>query len=251
MNIFSLKRLKESVVADAVTFDGDDDLVPMMEVHRGDDLVALITALWQDKELILGVAGLAAGGYGATRLSMVFDAHMSSSGINPATNEQWKNGEMQAACEEGACDLGLITDCLVIQDVWRDGLQELRSLPYHVHKDTKQVTWAALPDGIPEIASNRGEDVLQGYLVDVLGLAFSQPDLSSGLLQTGVAATAFGLDAASARTHIDCAVTKILMESEVSVLLNGLTEEGLEIIRMSMDSWPLSVLLKTADTDPN
>lgn len=250
MNIKSLKLLKEQAVADAVAFDGDDDLCPMMEVHRGDDMVALITGHRVDKHLILDVAGIAAGGYSATHLSAVFDAHVTTATINPSTGEQWKPGEMQAACENGACDLGLITDCLMVVDAQRDGLLEMRTLPYHVHKSTKQVAWAAsMPDGLPLIISNAGEDQLEGFVPGVFAAAFAQREAFSMLTRSGLTPGDFGLSMADARTHADCAITRVIMQTDVSVMLNGLTDDGLEIIKRSLDRDFVS-LESLTDTDP-
>lgn len=236
MDIDSIKKVKEHAVAGAVDFDGEDDLKPMMEVYRDGRLVSLITAHKVDKEQLLRPLKMIASGFGADRLSMVFDAHQAPTMINPTTGKQWKPGEMQAACETGACDLGLITDCLIISDTYRSGLVAMRMLPYHVHKAAKTVAWAE--SDAPEVVTNQdGDASVEGYVIDELAAAFMLPDLFEMITGADLSPSDFGLTMANARVQADCAITKELtLQFGLSIMVSGSNEEDMEIIRASFAS---------------
>lgn len=237
MNVDGIKKLKEHRVAEGQGVEGDDDLTPMVEVFRGEDLVAMIVAPQVDRDQGLDAARMAAVGFSADKISMVLDAHVSSSPINPKTGEEWGPGEMQRAChEDGACQVGLITDTLIIIDHYRSGRHREEMLPYHVHADDKTVHWVGADSAdLPRVidTDNEGEGV-DGIIPNAIFDAFKEPVLFDVMKQQ-LGLEAFHLTEEQARVHCDCAMAKILGQQGFQVALVPTSEEAVTIIQSSME----------------
>ena len=237
MNIDGLKHLKESKVRDSAGVEGDDDLNPMVEVFRAGVLVALIVAPHVDRDQGLHACRIAAVGFSADKISMVMDAHMASAPVNPKTGKEWGPGEMQRAChEDGACAVGLITDCLLVMDAYRTGRIVQSTLPYHVHAEAKTVRWV-VDEHVGTLDTDTPNNELQGIVPDAVRDAFTKPQIIDSMrAELGLGVEHFGLTEEQARIHCDCAMAKLLGSEDYQVALVPATDEAAEIIARSMDS---------------
>lgn len=219
-----IRAMKNGALAD--TSRVSHDLTPMLDVWRDGRLVAAIICRQVDRDEALNAAGIAVPGLGADAVVMVFDAHMTSAAVNPATGERWGPNEMQKLCDDGdACDTGLITDCMVIQEVHRDGSGRLITLPYHVHKTARTIAW--FPGDDPVASTS-----VEGLIADTLRDAFRQPDLFT------FAQKEYPGDLPhDARLHTDIAVTNALAEAGYLVKLIPANGREREIINEARERW--------------
>jgi hypothetical protein len=183
---------------------GDRDISPQLEAWRDGNLVAAVICPEVDKTLALTAATVAAPGFGTDALTLTFDAHVAASPINPATGQPWAPGEMQRACdEEGACDLGVITDCLVTLLVHRDGAMASWTRKYRVDKAAGQVHWIDPVDK----HTDRGGMELVGLVPDELRESLALPSLWPIIAPR---AAALGLSAAEIRARLDNATAEAI-----------------------------------------
>lgn len=137
------RELKTNLVA-TTTPDQIDDICPAVAVFRDGELVARVHAWEVNRDVGLRALLAAVSGFRADYAVMVQDAHMSSHHTKP-DGTPWGPNEMQRLCDdEGACEIGYITDCLTLLGRARtetDPLVEGISLPYHVHKTARSVAW--------------------------------------------------------------------------------------------------------------
>lgn len=94
------------------------DLAPIILVERDGIPLGVLEAPEVNKELGLLAARAGFGGFGADTIILVMDAHVAP--VKPEEAGQYRPGEMQRRCdEEGACELGLMTDALIFHRVTR------------------------------------------------------------------------------------------------------------------------------------
>lgn len=217
-----------------------DDLCPMVDVWRDGRFLAGIVCPEVDRDLALNAAQVAVPGFSADRVVLALDSHMSSSATNPSTGEAWGPGEMQGLCDnEDACDLGLITDAMVIHEVGRDGSWELRILPYHVHKTSRTIAW--LPE-VEQLSSETAGHELSGLVVEVVQDAFKMPTIYETVLAQ-LDEEAPGVDPpgdGKARLHCDLAVMKLLMAQDCAVAFHPDNHEDQAIIEESLREWTVT-----------
>lgn len=126
------------------------DIPPTVIVERNGQVQAIVIAPQIDKYLGLQAAAMCHAGYDPDSITMVMDAHigtmasgtkpdgekMSEKDIEEATaafRKKYPKG-MQAACDdEGACETGDITDCLICHRIDREGNISMVTLPYAYH----------------------------------------------------------------------------------------------------------------------
>lgn len=162
------REMKEHGVA-RMDETGTDDVPPLIELWRDGDPLLTIFCPDVDRDMALAAIHFAIPRINADRSVSVMDAHVTNEMVNPTTGKPWAPGEMQHACDqEGACDIGTLTDCLAITDYRRDGTHAMTTLPYHVDKDAKKVHWAT--DSPHHHEFNDGE--ISGYVPDVIQQAF-------------------------------------------------------------------------------
>ena len=131
------------------------DIPPIVIVERDGQVQAIIMAPQIDKYLGLQAAAMSQCGYDPDAITMVMDAHIGTmtperkEGDAPFTDDELKTAEaefrkkypkgMQAACdEEGACETGEITDCLICHRIDREGKISIVTLPYAYHGKDKE-----------------------------------------------------------------------------------------------------------------
>jgi hypothetical protein len=165
--------MKEGLVGR--TMEGqNDDLAPIVHAHRNDQTLAIIGCQVVSRDMGLYACAAAAQGLGADELWLVTDAHMSHSGVD-AQGEPWAPGGMQQACDnDGACALGLITDCINVAGVERSGRHWMLVLPYHVHKTERTVRWVDDDTLFMDDAVDP-EAHVGGYLFDCMDQCFATP----------------------------------------------------------------------------
>lgn len=145
-------------------------------------------------------------------VAVTFDAHMTSAEVNPRTGKPWGPGEMQGLCDgEGACDTGLLTDCLTTTAVFATGKVAGYNHSYHVHEGKREIAWVNDGEGIGD-----GDDgvKLGGYVVDTLKRVMVEGRTRSALLMSGAAAKLAGVQMpVEARAHRDAALLGMLAEN--------------------------------------
>lgn len=191
---FARKR-KEARVAVA---PDDHDLRPLLVFSRGGQTVAIVTTPDVDKEQGLAAARLGLSGYSADEVILILDAHMKlmQPGEDPPAP-----GELQRMCDqEGACELGLITDLVVVNRITRDGEQEMACVPYAYHGSGTVFRWSG------EVHTARGEEI-EGYITESLSDAMIE---SHRMNVVAAAVLALGISPAQARVEADEGMTVVL-----------------------------------------
>lgn len=159
-----VKGFKE-MIAEKQIMNGD--IPPLLSLWRDGREICRIFCNEVDRDEGLDCAAHSVPGFAADVMFMTVDAH----GIdNRWWDEKGRNPdphELQHLCDnEGACELGLTTDTLVIMRCTKEGARiENLHLPYHVNKRTNAVHWQ------PEIAyldSARGRMEVSGYVPNAL-----------------------------------------------------------------------------------
>lgn len=136
-----VKSTKEKLVREAGP-GIQDDICPIVVFERDGIQVAVCHAPQVDRDLGLAIASIGAPGYGADEMLFAVDAHYTTQPLNPRTGKPWQPGEMQKACDhEGACDVGVTTDCLMVLTVNLAGEMRWMNVPYHVDKATRETHW--------------------------------------------------------------------------------------------------------------
>lgn len=175
---YMARRAKERAVA-AMTEEDSGDIAPLVFFEREGDFVAVVEAPGVDRDQALEIVNVGIPGYAAEAVALVVDIHYSTSLINPATGEEWEQGEMQQACDaEGACDVGLLQDSLFL--VRHDrvaGITHTCLAPYQVDKTRREIAWLDAPDT---------DDLdCAGFIVGSLAEAFAVPPLRVSLIAKG------------------------------------------------------------------
>lgn len=225
------RAMKEGAVED-MDIRTTDDIQGMVEVWRDGAPICFIITPDVDRDQVLEASYVAIRGLSPDRVIVAMDAHVSYEANNPKTGEPWKNGEMQAACDDdGACELGLITDCIVINDVTPDSYTMI-TLPYHVNKDAKQVHWQRDKD---MTATSGGDEVLSGLVVDTIAGAFNERPFFEEFLEevaeAGVRTNIEALEPEKVRLSQDAAIMVRLLSQGFGVVLTSPDQEWTEFVR--------------------
>lgn len=172
------KHTKESAVA-AATNGEIDDVPPFVEFHRDGEPFMLFITAQIDRDMALTAIMLGVPIFAIDEMYLMFDAHMSREMNNPATGKPWGPGGMQKACDEdGACSLGVITDCLTFMSMTRDGEVSMANVPYHVDKTNHVVCWH---DDEFRATKEEGAVKLEGLVPDRIRDAFAAPPFRDSL----------------------------------------------------------------------
>lgn len=180
-----IRSVKEGLVAEAAP-DENDDVCPIVEGRRNNETKVLVTCHDVDKRQAFMASRIIASGVECDEIWLALDTHASNSRINPVTGKPWGMGEMQNLCDnEGACELGLITDAMVLMQETRDRSQAaFVQLPYHVHKTDRSVRWVTENDLIADSMDEDNSSVrFSGLVVDEVREAFELPLLRDALLR--------------------------------------------------------------------
>lgn len=133
----------KNFAVDANMFD-TGDTPPLMSIYRDGELLLHAFAPRVDRDLGLWFLDRAVSGYSADAASLFTDAHMMDQRFFDEKGRGPDPHELQHMCDnEGACELGLTTDCIFGMHVTRAEPEAARylSFPYHVNKATKRVHW--------------------------------------------------------------------------------------------------------------
>jgi hypothetical protein len=179
------RELKETFASQA-PMTGTDDMPGVVEVWRDGQPLVMIVTPEVNRDQALEAAWFSAQAFEADRIIVVMDAHLSPIMENPTTGQPWGPGEMSKAChDDGLCGTNVITDCLIVNDVHRDGAYAMHTLTYHVDEAARQkgdapvgVHWQ--PDGDDYSFSTDGDGkmtALEGLVPDALREAFKQDQL--------------------------------------------------------------------------
>lgn len=171
------------------------DLAPIVLIERDGTPLGIFEAPEVNKQHGLLVARAGFGGFGADTIIIVMDAHMAP--IKPEEMEQYRPGEMQRQCdEEGACELGLMTDVLIFHRITRriemcegngetQGTpvieMEMATVPYIFHQAEGQPTlplrwassisenaWRKRGERVREAAEDKTTLRVSGYIAESL-----------------------------------------------------------------------------------
>lgn len=119
-------------------------------VFKGGDFVAAATGPEVDKYQGMKIASMMQMGFQPDRLLIVLDSHFVQSLPGETAEDMHRKyppGSMQKMCdEEGACEAGEISDCLVLASIDKDKKFEMDILPYDYHGKGTQFRWKFLPD---------------------------------------------------------------------------------------------------------
>lgn len=220
-------RLMKEDAAQRAPERGTDDMSGFLEVYRDGKPLLAIFCPDVDRDQLLNAAWYTVAAVGADRILAVMDAHLAKSMENPATGKPWAQGEMQKAChEEGACSTGVITDCLVINDVRRDGTYHMHTITYHIDEAAKEagdqpvaVHWQPVGDQTQFLGGNEDEK-LEGLVPDTLRSAFErEPSDEVKALSKG--AEEFGISDEDAKAARDAAAITQLAIQGYGVAVTG------------------------------
>jgi hypothetical protein len=120
------------------------DLPPTIIAERNGEVFAIVIASEIDKELAFQASHILRTGAGADSLVLILDAHVRSVDAEKGDEflKNYKHGDMQRACdEEGACELGIISDCLICHRIDSDGKISMKILPYSYHGKGTTFKW--------------------------------------------------------------------------------------------------------------
>jgi hypothetical protein len=107
---------------------------PTLFVEREGKLLAVLIAPGMDKELLFQAAAICRKGLAADAFVAMFDAHMATASVKDESEDSFINkyppGSMQRMASEGACEKGLITECLVCHRITVDKKIAMVTVPY-------------------------------------------------------------------------------------------------------------------------
>jgi hypothetical protein len=136
------------------------DMPPYLIIEKDGIQVASIFAPQIDKMLALKAAHMCRVAIGINGIALCCDSHMAS--MKAGDEKNWKPGEMQRMCdEEGACEAGLISDCLSIVTLDRKDKLCLASIPYSYHGKGTKFSWA---EDKNYIMNEDGENRIEGNI---------------------------------------------------------------------------------------
>lgn len=258
------KGLKEKAVARPPDDPGDIEWA--VTWYRDDQIVAHGIADRVDRDRGLQMCAIGIQGFEADMVEMAMDAHMTDQRFEERYGRLPDPGELQQLCDnEGACEIGLTTDCIVANRMWRDGHTVMISLPYHVdrrrqelefltkakakkhmrsHDDVvrerdryyRQQRWTHWIDDRISVLDDRISDKFRitGRVYDNMRASFEAPSLVQRAAEEGISAEEYGLDPQRARWHMDMAVVRNLSMAGFLVAVATQDEEHEELVRQSM-----------------
>lgn len=214
------------------------DIEPRVTWYRNpaEQPVALGFADAVDRDRGLQMAVIGITGFGADRVDMMFDTHVTDERFLKRYGRNPDPGELQRLCDnEGACEIGLTTDAIFCSVMWRDSDRMVTvSVPYHVDKRRTEVEFVTdakarkarrtnrqlvrdggrwfqvertvhwMDDRITWFDSDGNGQRVEGRIVDVIRRAFSQPIVD-------------GVSFEADRTMIDHAIVAVLTSAGFAI----------------------------------
>lgn len=149
------------------------DLHPTIVAERGGEVLGYVISPSVDRDQGLLAAQIMRATMDADAITAIFDAHMAQGKPGETEAELTKRfprGSMQKMCdEEGACDIGLITDVLLCYRITVDKKVTMTMLPYSYHGKGTTFRWHE---------DKKDDDdfkLARGYIPDVLSEIMSRP----------------------------------------------------------------------------
>jgi len=121
------------------------DMPPTIFGERDGRVLCAVIAPQVDKYQGLQAAAMLRRGLAVDTLTMILDAHIRTGKVGQEDEfmKNYKHGDMQKACdEEGACETGLISDCLICHRIGQDNKMKMASLTYSYHGKNGGVPFA-------------------------------------------------------------------------------------------------------------
>jgi hypothetical protein len=113
------------------------DIPPLVMVFKDGEFVAAATGTNVDKHQGMQIASLMQIGFQPDKLLIVLDSHFAKAMPGETAEDmarKYPPGSMQKMCdEEGACEAGTISDCLVLASIDKDKKFDMDILPYDYH----------------------------------------------------------------------------------------------------------------------
>lgn len=225
------RYLKGDVVSDRKAGQ-NDDLAPVLDFRRDpdDETVALVFCVNVDRDEALQAASVGVPGWEADHLICLLDAHQSDERFLEHYGHTPDPFELQDLCDnEGACELGLITDAIMILEAWRSGRLRMTNVPYHVHKTARTVHWIEDDRFACFDTEEHKDGGLAGIVPEALRHFFTIPTLGE---RVELDPAQFGLDpdGPQAQIHKDLAVMTVLAGAGFGVGFNAKTPLHQELL---------------------
>jgi hypothetical protein len=155
------------------------DLPPVAIMERQDKVIAVVIAPQVDRDMGLHACRLGRAGMAADTVTFVTDAHTA---LNDEAAQKYmsmprkgKVGSMQRACdEEGACQKGEISDCLMVMKA-RKGFFSHQVLTYDYHGEGDTLKWT--PQHWYEMSTLDPDMKFGGVIPESLEFFFKEPTL--------------------------------------------------------------------------
>lgn len=162
----------------AVKNNDRGDIPPTVIVEKKGKIQMIVMANQVDKQLGLQATAVIRTSIDPDAVTLIMDAHVASmkpkegqtaEEVEEEFKKKFPPGSMQKMCdEEGACDAGLITDCLICYRIDRDKKMSLVTLPYAYHgKEGPPFKWLDSDDKL-NVMLNEGGQLLKGYIPESL-----------------------------------------------------------------------------------
>jgi hypothetical protein len=227
------RAYKEEKV-EGTTVGQNDDIAPLLEFRRDGQVVALVFCNNVSRDEALQAASVGVPGWSVDHLVMALDAHYSDERFFKRYGRTPDPHELQELCDkEGACELGLITDALMVVEGWRSGRLRISNVPYHVHKSARTVHWIE-DDRCASLDTEESKGHVEGIVPDAVRDFFSSSTLDQN---PELDPREFGLEPGSpeVRIHQDLAVMTVLVGAGFGVALNTPTPLHEEMLQRTLD----------------
>jgi hypothetical protein len=127
------RERKETWIKTVGTQPKTCDMNPLVFPEIKGKIVAVVVAPLLDRDMGLQAALICRRCMDPDAITMVMDAHIRHVDAKQGDKflETYRHGDMQRACDhEGACETGLISDCLICHRIEKSGRLALANLPY-------------------------------------------------------------------------------------------------------------------------
>jgi hypothetical protein len=219
----------------------------LLLVIRGNDPVAALNS--GNLNELLGVAKIAAAGYGADALALVIESVVPLIEVNPLTNRPWEPGEAESSWQEqGGVEKGWVAEAqLIVVATHGDDVYAIAQL-YRVEGGL--VIWGAISPGV-ELG------VLQNMLAASLGGPVIDPARvpESDDLGGGDPANGPFYDANYGRVVLDVGATRVLGQrllpgGEASLVVES-NERAEALVAEGLPVWQVEVWDPSNRVDPS
>jgi hypothetical protein len=194
------------------------DMPPTIIGERDGRVLCAVIAPQVDKYQGLQAAAMLRRGLAIDTLTMLLDAHIRTipKDQEDEFRKKYKHGDMQKACdEEGACELGIISDCLICHRIGQDGKIKMASLTYSYHGKNGGVPFAwndfggRDADGLKSMSEDEEGNHVEGNIPDALRQIIKlEPLVESGMVK-GLA-SGLGMDKDKQLYHCARAIYSVL-----------------------------------------